>query len=53
MQAYRVDGSLRQGKTNQEFCIDIVAEDEDDACHHAPPVFQASARLLGVEQARA
>ena len=31
MQAYRVDGSLRQGKTNQEFCIDIVAEDEDDA----------------------
>ena len=31
MQAYRVDGSLRQGKTNQKFCIDIVAENEDDA----------------------
>ena len=31
MQAYRVDGSLRQGKKNQEFCIDIVAENEDGA----------------------
>ena len=29
MQAYRIDGSLRQGKTNQKFCIDLVAENED------------------------
>ena len=31
MQAYRIDGSLRQRKKDQKFCIDIVAEDEDDA----------------------
>ena len=29
MQAYRIDGSVRQGKTNQKFCIDLVAENED------------------------
>ena len=29
MQAYRIDGSFRQGKTNQKFCIDLVAENED------------------------
>tara|TARA_B100000900_G_C20597632_1_gene724070 strand:- start:1414 stop:1641 length:228 start_codon:yes stop_codon:yes gene_type:complete len=29
MQAYRIDGALRQGKTNQKFCIDLVAEDEN------------------------
>ena len=29
MQAYRIDGSFRQGKTNQNFCIDLVAENED------------------------
>tara|TARA_B100001142_G_scaffold274415_1_gene282355 strand:- start:15 stop:242 length:228 start_codon:yes stop_codon:yes gene_type:complete len=29
MQAYRIDGSLRQGKTNQKFSIDLVAENED------------------------
>jgi len=29
MQAYRIDGVVRQGKTNQDFCIDLVAENED------------------------
>ena len=28
-QAYRIDGVLRQGKTNQKFCIDLVAENEE------------------------
>ena len=29
MQAYRIDGVVRQGKTDQDFCLDLVAENED------------------------
>ncbi len=31
MKAYRVTGSFRQGKKNQEFSMDLVAENEDGA----------------------
>ena len=31
MKAYRVVGSFRQGKKNQEFSMDLVAENEDGA----------------------
>ena len=31
MKAYRVAGSFRQGKENQEFSMDLVAENEDGA----------------------
>ena len=31
MKAYRVAGSFRQGKKNQEFSMDLVAENEDGA----------------------
>jgi len=33
MKAYRVSGSFSYGKNSQEFSLDIVAADEDDACH--------------------
>ncbi len=33
MKAYRVSGSFPQGKKPQEFTLDIVAADEDDAWH--------------------
>ena len=31
MKVYRAEGSFRQGKTNQEFSMDLVATDEDEA----------------------
>jgi len=31
MMTYRAEGSFRQGKTNQEFSMDLVATDEDEA----------------------
>jgi large subunit ribosomal protein LX len=33
MKAFRVQGTLRAGKDDQAFTIDVVAEDEDDARH--------------------
>jgi len=33
MKAYRVSGSFSYGKNSQEFSLDIVAADEDDAWH--------------------
>ena len=33
MKAYRAIGTYRNGRTNQEFTTDIVAEDEGDAEH--------------------
>jgi ribosomal protein L20A (L18A) len=31
MKTYRAEGSFRQGKTNQEFLMDLVAKDEEEA----------------------
>ena len=33
MKAYRASGSFSYGKNSQEFSLDIVAADEDDAWH--------------------
>lgn len=33
MKAYRASGTFRNGRTNQEFSIDLVAADEDEATH--------------------
>ncbi|MEE2629851.1 MAG: 50S ribosomal protein L18Ae [Candidatus Thermoplasmatota archaeon] len=31
MKAFRANGSFRAGKRNQQFTVDVVAENEDDA----------------------
>ncbi len=33
MKAYRASGSFSYGKNSQEFTLDIIAADEDDAWH--------------------
>ena len=39
MQAYRVKGSFPNGKTIQEFTMDVVASDEADARHRVESNF--------------
>ena len=45
MKAFRVQGTLRAGKDDQAFTIDVVAEDEDDARHRTLSNFGSRHRV--------
>jgi ribosomal protein L20A (L18A) len=46
MQAYRVLGSFPNGKTIQEFTMDVVASDEADARHRVESNFGSRHRVF-------
>ena len=49
MKVYRAAGFFRQGKTNQDFTMDLVAPDEDGAREKICRTLEVATELRGVK----